>query len=386
MHAVVRRTSKWFCVAVALAAPACSGDRSHGRDPRALDFSAFDAAVSAFVAAHGLKGAVAVVFDERLGVLHHSGYGAHTVDRISLIASSSKIVSSGVLMQLADEGRIDIDAPISTYLTGWGEHKADITVAHLLSNSAGLVGLRDNPTYPPYICQYIAAGSLSDCTRAIYTADDAADRVPPDTAFRYGGGGWQLAGGIAERVGGQSWAELVRRTYARCSVASLAYTNQFTRAFATGGVNAARSYPTFFDGDPATLPSTDNPNIEGGASITAGDYAKILLMHLRGGVCDGGRVLSGAAVQRMQEDRIAPYGGETFIPELATGYGLGWWVSRTEPGLVLDPGVYGAVPWLDRERGYGAFLLIESSSEVGTQLYLTTKPMLDQMFDRVPDH
>ena len=59
-----------------------------------------------------------------------------------------------------------------------------------------------------------------------------------------------------------------------------------------------------FQGDPANLPSSDNPNVERGLYIDAADYGKLLLMHLRDGQCDGGRVLSEAAVRRMREDRI----------------------------------------------------------------------------------
>lgn len=65
---------------------------------------------------------------------------------------------------------------------------SDITRAQMLSNSAGMVGLLDDPYYLSYLCQYtMITGSPSACARAIYTAHDDADRVPPDTTFRYGG-------------------------------------------------------------------------------------------------------------------------------------------------------------------------------------------------------
>ncbi len=378
-----------LALSLAVAQLACGADATQPAAPPAqpapIDFSAFDAAVEAFLAQHTLPGATVAVVHRDRGVVHTRGFGSFDAGRISLLASSSKILTAGVLSQLADQGLVDLDKPISTYLGAWGQHKTDITLAQMLSNSSGLVGLSDDPTYGKYICQYLSFSSLDDCGTSIYTADDAMDRVPPDTRFRYGGGQWQLAGALAEVVTGRKWADLVEETYRKpCGLGTLAYTNQFSDAFSAGGVQGAFGYPGFFHGDLADLPITNNPNLEGGAYATAGDYGQILLMHLRKGVCSGGRVLSEAAVARMQEDRIGKaYGGSTPDPTMP-GYGLGWWVSRTEPGYVADPGAYGAMPWLDVRRGYGVMLILEADATLGAQLRLAVKPVLDQIFDALP--
>lgn len=362
-----------------------------GGPPPAYDFGPFDAAVNAFLVEKDLDGASAVIVHKDYGLVHSKGYGAYAADRLYVIASSSKVLSVGVLMRLADEKKLDIDAPIGNALGAWEGNKPELTVAQLLSNSAGLVGLIDNPLYGPYLCQYIDATSLETCAKAVYKGDgeQPGDRVPPDTRFRYGGGQWQLAGGIAQAVGGKPWKDLVKETYVdRCGTASLGYTNQYTKASQSGGVSGALAYPTFFDGDPSTLPLSDNPSIEGGAYITAQDYGKILLMHLRGGVCENGqRVLSAAAVARMQEDRIGEVyngtalGGATTGDGGGQGYGLGWWVDRAEPGVVSDAGAYGAMPWLDAPRGYAAFLVLQSNAAVGTLLRAETKPLIDAAID-----
>jgi CubicO group peptidase (beta-lactamase class C family) len=189
--------------------------------------------------------------------------------------------------------------------------------------------------------------------------------------FAYGGSQWQLAGAVAEQVSGKRWADLIEETYVTpCAVPSLGYTNQFGK----GGTG----YPSFFQAKKANLPVTDNPSIEGGAYVTVGDYAKLLLMHLRGGVCGETRVLSEEATARMQEDRVADHGG-TGNPS-APGYGLGFWISP-ENQTVTDPGAYGSFPLLDQKRRYGVFIAIELTSEVGTQLGAAVKPTLDKIFD-----
>lgn len=387
------------------AASACSGSDSTPASGQAginaadLDFSKYDAAVSAFLTQHGLTGASGVVVHKDLGIVHTKGYGDFAADRLYLVASSSKMLSVGILMKLVDEGKLDVDAPIGNYLSAWGANgKPELEVAQLVSNSSGLVGLIDNPLYAPYLCQYVDSGTLSDCAKTIYTADDAADRKPPDTEFHYGGGQWQLAGGIAEVVSGKKWADLVKETYVdACGTPSLGYTNQFAKALQAGGmgVGSALAYPPFFQGDKANLPASENPSIEGGLYATAEDYGKILLMHLRGGECDGNRVLSDKSVARMREDRIlekyngtttnivgAATGGDAGAPSGALdGYGMGWWIDRVNKGVFADPGAYGAFPWLDLPRDYAAFLALESDAGTGAQLWVAVKPALDAVFD-----
>lgn len=344
------------------------------------EFAAFDDAVESFLRDQALSGATAVIATEDEGIVHLRAYGDFTLDRVTLIASASKIVSVGVLMHLHDQGVLDIDAPISAYLGDGAGAKGDITVAQLLSNSSGLVGLLPEPTYAPYLCQFIAAGTLGDCAETIYTtADDAADVVPPDTEFRYGGAQWQLAGGVAEAASGMSWAELVETIYVEpCGLDDSGYTNHFIK---TIGQADPFAYPEFFDGDLALLDPTDNPSIEGGMYTTIENYAEILLMHLRGGTCGDHRVLSEASVSRMQEDRIADaYDGTTSLDPTMPGYGLGWWMSRPNTTL-SDTGAYGASPWMDVERRYAAMFLMEGKAEQGATFRVQSAPIIEEILD-----
>ncbi len=340
-------------------------------EPAAYDFSAVDPIVSEFVEERGLNGAGLVVVDENDGIIHEAYWGEFGPDRISLIASSTKMITASILMRLADDGLLDMDAPVSA-IAEWGSGNPDITPAQLVSNSSGLVGLLPNPAYGPYVCQFLPTGTLQECAASIFTTpDDDGDVVAPDSEFRYGGAQWQVAGGVAEIASGRPWSELVDDfVVGPCGVDSLAYNNHFTQ-IGTAGFE----YPVGFDGDPAALAPTDNPNMEAGAYITAPDYARLLLMQLRGGMCDGGRVLSEEAVDRMHTDRIAgAYGGSAGE---STGYGMGWWVDRVT-GRLNDGGAYGTVPWLEVDDGYGAYLVIEADSGTGYEL-------ASRLFDPVAD-
>ncbi|MFM7064094.1 MAG: serine hydrolase domain-containing protein [Actinomycetes bacterium] len=344
----------------------------------AYDFSEVGTSVDAKVAELDLEGAGLVVVERDGGIVYEHYTGNVDPDRVSLIASASKSLTAGVLLRLDDQGVLDIDAPVAD-VVDWGSAHPDVTPAQLLSNSSGLYGLTDGPPFLPYICQYVASGSLQDCARTIFTTTDDDDVViPPDTEFRYGGGQWQVAGAVAEAAAGAPWDQLVRETYTEpCGLTTLEYNNHFTQMI---GPDGPFSYPPQFQGDPATLQPTQNPNMEGGAYTTARDYAQLLLMQLRGGRCGDTRVLSQGAVERMQRDRIGPaYDGTTGDTDQA-GYGLGWWVDRDQAGFVEDAGAYGAVPWIDNERGYAAYLVVERRYQDGGKVAAAVRPLLEQQF------
>jgi CubicO group peptidase (beta-lactamase class C family) len=326
------------------------------------DFTAVAPIIEDYLTETGLNGAGLIVVERADGVVFHDHWGEFGPDRISLIASSSKMVVAGVLMRLHDEGLLDIDAPVSD-VVAWGSDNPDITPAHLISNSSGLVGLLPNPAYGPYLCQFFPVGSLQDCAENIFnTTDDDADIVAPDTEFRYGGGQWQVAGAVAEVASGRSWAELIDEIYVQpCGLDVLAFNNPFTQFDA-----APFTYPAAFNGDPSTLVETDNPNLEGGAYTTTSAYGALLLMHLRDGMCGDHRVLSTESLTRMHDDRIREaYDGEAWGTNM--GYGMGWWIDHGV-GRITDGGAFGTQPWLDLEDGYGAYLVVEATSTHGGEL------------------
>ena len=338
-------------------------------EPTAYDFAAVEPVVKAFIEENGLNGAGLVIVDADDGVVLERYWGKFGPERRSLVASSSKMLAAGVLLGLHDDGLLDIDAPVADAVD-WGSGNPEITPAQLLSNSSGLVGLFPDVGYAPYVCQFVPAGTMQDCAESIFTSpDDDGDITEPDVAFNYGGAQWQIAGAVAEAVSGKSWAELIDETYVQpCGVDSLAFNNHWIQ------LGTGFDYPVGFD--PAMLAATDNPQIEGGAYITAPDYGQLLLMHLRGGVCGDEQVLSQDSLDTMHADRIAAaYDGSA--GDTDTGYGMGWWIDR-ESGRISDPGAYGSVPWLVLKDGYGAYLVIESNSSDGNAL-------AGQLYDIVGD-
>lgn len=318
-----------------------------------------------------------VVHKDR-GVIHQYHGGMISPTRISLVDSAASWLTAGVLLRLEDEGELDLDKPVADYVD-WGDAHPEVTVAQLLSNSSGLTGRDTAEPFAPYFCQYVATADLQECAEQIFASvDDDEVTAAPDTEFREGGAQWQIAGAVAEAVSGRSWAELVTDTYVKpCELTTLGYNNHFSQLQSDAGLAA---YPTAFGGDPTTLKATGNPNLGGGAYTTVQDMAVLLQMLLNGGKCGDEQVLSKAAVERMVADRIGEaYDGST--GEDFEGYGLGWFVDRDQPGLIEAPGAFGAVAWVDLERGYGAYVSMEAEARFGKVVARQLQPLIAAIID-----
>ncbi len=325
------------------------------------DFTSVGPEITAFIDEFvEVRGASYILVHRDYGVLHEEAFGDHTLDTIVRLASTSKVPSAGILMSLADDGLLDIDEPIADYLD-WGDSKPGITVGHLLSNTSGLPGLFSSVNHYP--CQSLPDVLLSECAMTIYQTDVGEDLNPPGTLFQYGGGQWQVAGGVAEAVSGQSWEDLVReRLVEPCGLEVFEYGNMNSSAWT---------------GDPDSLIGQSNPRIEGGAISNLHDYAKILMMHLNDGMCGEERVLSKVAVAEMQIDRGSAVGG--------AAYGLGWWITLPGGGGKItkfnDPGASGTYAWIDLDRGYGGYLALEAGSAYGFNLYARILPPIEAAID-----
>lgn len=335
------------------------------------DFTEASETISAFIDQRNLNGAALVVVQRDDGVVHEEYWGDFDADRVSLVSTASKGVAAGVLVRLSDQGLLDLDAPVAD-VVDWGTGNPEITPAQLLSNSSGLPGLFPNLEFEPYACQWSAESSLQDCARQAFTTpDDDASIDEPDNIARYGGVQWQVAGAVAEAASGRSWSDLIGETYLEpCGLEAGAF------GFSNGFLE--ETYPRDFNGDSATLPVTENPNIEGGLYATAPAFAEFLLMNVRGGLCgDGERALSQDGLDAMHADRIGEVYGGHLQADKAYGYGLGWYIDRQD-GTRAEQGFWGAVPWLDREDGYGAYLVLEANHSAGFSLFRSLQEPIDQ--------
>jgi CubicO group peptidase (beta-lactamase class C family) len=132
------------------------------------------------------------------------------------VASLSKWVTAWAVMTLVESGKIDLDAPVSRYLTRWhlpaSEFDNDgVTVRRLLSHTAGLTDGLGFAGYPP--------GAEIPSLEATLDHPDASPghsgviRVgaQPGSRWQYSGGGYLILQLLIEEVTHESFEAYVRR-------------------------------------------------------------------------------------------------------------------------------------------------------------------------------
>lgn len=181
--------------------PAARPSASPVAEFRAEKLAELDAAIFAAIASNKTPGGV--LWLERHGAAYHKAYGARAVepereamteDTIFDAASLTKVIATTpALMQLVEQGRVDVDAPVVRYLPAFGAAgKASVTVRQLLTHCSGL---------PPGLSR---ADSWSGYAEAIRRACDEKLVEAPGTKFRYSDVNFIVLGEIVRRVSGQT--------------------------------------------------------------------------------------------------------------------------------------------------------------------------------------
>ena len=111
-------------------------------------WEAFDAYFQAkYIDTEVFAGGATVVISDKQGVVHRRVFGDHKEDSVYCAYSVTKIVTTVACLQLRDEGKLDLDDPMSKHLAGWvdAERPAEpgvtakpITIRHCLNHTSGL--------------------------------------------------------------------------------------------------------------------------------------------------------------------------------------------------------------------------------------------------------
>lgn len=153
-----------------------------------------------------------VVHEEYLFSLDDS-VNRHTAFQV---ASLSKWVAAWGVMSLVDKGVLDLDAPVSKYLTRWqlpkGEfNNNEVTIRLLLSHTAGLTDGLGYSGFPPGMAVQSLEESLTRASDASPGADGAVKvGIKPGSKWLYSGGGYTLLQLLVEEVSGKSFQEYMK--------------------------------------------------------------------------------------------------------------------------------------------------------------------------------
>jgi CubicO group peptidase (beta-lactamase class C family) len=229
------------------------------------------------------------------------------------IASISKVFTATLVMQLVDEGKLDLDEPIRTYLPDFRVADAEttdrVTARNLLSHTSGIDGDKED-----------SFGRGDDALgRYVDSCATLQQVFPLGATFSYCNSGFNILGRVVEVLRDKSFDAALRE-----------------HLFEPLGMRRTGTLPEDIIWFPvATGHRTEDKKTHaeyaweaershapaGGVITTASDLLAFARMHVDGGVArDGTRILSQAAASAMLEPAV-----EVPDPSYgATHWGLGW--------------------------------------------------------------
>lgn len=133
-------------------------------------------------------------------------YGVPVTDAsLFSINSATKAFAGVAVMQLVQEGKIDLAAPIGQYLTGLPVAWQAVTVTQLLNHSSGLPDVLDQRSGK-------LVGPQPDDAAAAWTAVQALPvEAPPGERYRYNQTNYVLLAQLIEQQGGQPFTTFIQR-------------------------------------------------------------------------------------------------------------------------------------------------------------------------------
>ncbi|GAA2724272.1 MULTISPECIES: serine hydrolase domain-containing protein [Streptomyces] len=139
------------------------------------------------------------------------------------IGSISKVFTSVVLLQLEDEGRLDLDDTVEKYLPGVvhgnGHDGNRITLRQLLNHTSGIYNYTQDPAFRKELTQDFTAHRYETRTPAqlVATAMRHAPSFSPGEPgkWEYSNTNYILAGMVVEKVTGHSYASEIERRILR---------------------------------------------------------------------------------------------------------------------------------------------------------------------------
>jgi CubicO group peptidase (beta-lactamase class C family) len=338
---------------------------------------------------------------DTLGFQERKSQTPMRTNSIFRIASMSKPITSTAIMILAEEGKLDIGAPVAQYLPAFAEVKVGVekaapkrpmTVQDLLRHTSGL-------TYGIF-----GSSPVDDLYKksTIFTSKSLADMVATIAGMPLAhqpGEFWEYSvstdvlGRIVEVVSGMD----LDRFVAERITGPLKMTDTGFYLTAAQATRLARADAALMmtGADATAKPAVLSGG--GGMLSTAGDYARFCQMMLNGGELDGVRLLAPKTVALMTSDQLPPTTDRhtpvaTILnafgptPEMGTSFGLGFAV-RVDPGRNPVPGsvgdfswagIYGTYFWVDPKEKLVTVLMIQVPQTVNVPYWRQTRTLVYQ--------
>ena len=250
-----------------------------------------------------------IVWSKGFGVAKPKDKTPVTDETVYRVGSVSKLFTDIAIMQLVEQGKLDLDAPVTRYLPDFHPRNAfgkAITLRQLMSHRSGLVreppvGNYFDPTEPS-LARTIA--SLND-TELVY---------PPESHTKYSNAAIATVGYVLERMQGEPFPKYLKRVVLDplgLARSSLEPTPEVTK-------NLAKAYMWAIDGRTFEAPTFQmGIGPSGSLYTTVTDLGRFMSALFAGGRGLNGQVLTPSTIEQMWTPQYARAGQKT-------GYGIGF--------------------------------------------------------------
>lgn len=284
-------------------------------------------------------------------IVFEKSVGEFTPKTQAPIAASTQWLTAALVMSYVDEGKLSLDDKVSKFLPVFSKYsKGYITIRDCITHLTGIEGpsigsLKDMSNPKKF-------SSLDELVNDIASSKEILSN--PGLVFRFNNIGYTIAARVLEVLNRRGFEQMMAERITRPLL--MRTTNFF-------------SYTVI--------------NPAGGAQSSAYDYMNFLSMLLNGGVFNGKRILSEAAIVTMMKSS-STQGMIKETPAILEGknYGMGQWVLGTDENgkttTVACPGLFGTWPLIDYCRKY-AFIVFtpgESANE-NKELMASFKALID---------
>ncbi|MDP9700509.1 CubicO group peptidase (beta-lactamase class C family) [Paenibacillus intestini] len=300
---------------------ATAPDTDGSKQPVTLNAESANAFLDKFFASsetkpHYVGASVVVVKDGQ--VIAEKGYGHADLDKKTpvdpkntafRVASVSKTFTAAAVMQLVEQGKVDLKADFQTYVKGLhfeNPFDAEVTVEHLLTHTTGFE-IRDPQPEDIH----------TDQGKYITMEEYAEQHMPPvvrkpGSAYMYDNFSFLLLGLIVENVSGEPFETYMQEHIFKplgMNNSSFMLDEKFQKQLATG-YDAAHNPVDMYFIDPNPLP-------QGGMLSTADDIGKFMIAFLNDGKKDNQQILKSATVKSMEQYRSSIH---PLLPDSTYGF------------------------------------------------------------------
>ncbi|MCE3198483.1 serine hydrolase [Paenibacillus sonchi] len=307
--------------------PLLQPEKAHAEAaPHAVDTARIDTFVESMLEKLDFPGmAVGIVKGDQ--IIYTKGYGHSgpdgqpvTPQTPFILGSSSKSFTALAIMQLVEQGKIDLNASVQRYLPEFEledkEASKTIRVRHLLNHSSGISTFHGRTAF---------TNTSSTIDELIHGLKNTPLTEPVGTKHQYSNANYDILGGIIQAVSGESYAEYIQdHVYS-----PLDMKNSYTSTPEAKKHGLATGYKSIF-GFMAPFEQPDNPSMLASAYLisSAEDMSHYLVAQLNGGKFHDISVAATESVAQMHQPAIKD-------PATGGEYGMGWEIAH---GVVQHAG------------------------------------------------